>query len=105
MPTPLRAVRVPDDLWEAARAQAYAEGTTVTAVILAALQEYTGSPPWGPDSRVLQPCPEAADQALARSIEEHANSQGHDPMMASHGTGPAPGRARPGARRQMRPAQ
>lgn len=43
MPTPLRAVRVPDDLWEAARAQAHAEGTTVTAVILAALQEYTGS--------------------------------------------------------------
>ena len=47
-----------------------------------------------PDSRVLQPCPEAADQALSRSIEERANSQGHEPMMASHQTG-APGRARP----------
>ena len=40
MPTPLRAVRVPDDLWEQCRKRAEDEGTTVTAVILRALVEY-----------------------------------------------------------------
>ena len=37
-----------------------------------------------PDTRVLQPCPETADQALARSVEQRTDSQGHEPMMASH---------------------
>ena len=40
MPTPLRNLRVPDELWDAVRAKAEAEGTTVTAVIIAALQRY-----------------------------------------------------------------
>ena len=40
MPTPLRAVRVPNELWNAARDKAAAEGTTVTAVVLAALRAY-----------------------------------------------------------------
>jgi hypothetical protein len=38
--TPPRSVRVPDPLWEKATARAKAEGTTVTAVILAALTRY-----------------------------------------------------------------
>ncbi len=36
-----RAVRVPEALWSAAVAKAQAEGTTVTAVVIAALREYT----------------------------------------------------------------
>lgn len=38
--TPPRSVRVPDHVWDAARARAQAEGTTVTAVILRALTRY-----------------------------------------------------------------
>lgn len=38
--TPLRNVRVPDEVWDAARARAESEGTTVSAVVLAALREY-----------------------------------------------------------------
>lgn len=37
---PIRAVRVPDDLWRAARQRAESESTTVTAVIVAALRRY-----------------------------------------------------------------
>lgn len=40
MPTPLRSVRIPDDVWQAAQSKAEREGTTVTAVVLAALQRY-----------------------------------------------------------------
>jgi hypothetical protein len=35
-----RNVRIPDDVWFAALAKARAEGTTLTAVILAALRKY-----------------------------------------------------------------
>lgn len=38
--TPLRNVRVPDDVWAAAQTRADRERTTLTAVILAALREY-----------------------------------------------------------------
>lgn len=38
--TPIRAVRVPDEVWDAAKAKAQAEGTNVSAVVLAALHEY-----------------------------------------------------------------
>lgn len=38
--TPLRNVRVPDDRWTRARARAIAEGTTVSALINAWLEEY-----------------------------------------------------------------
>ncbi len=40
MPTPLRNVRVGDDLWRAAQQRAAAEGTTVSAVLCDALNEY-----------------------------------------------------------------
>lgn len=40
MPTPLRAMRIPNDVWNAAVTKAAAEGTTVTAVVLAALRAY-----------------------------------------------------------------
>jgi hypothetical protein len=38
--TPLRNVRVPDDLWSAALVAADANGTTVSAVVIAALERY-----------------------------------------------------------------
>ena len=38
--TPLRAIRVADDIWQAAQSRAEAEGTTVTAVVVASLKRY-----------------------------------------------------------------
>lgn len=35
-----RSLRIPDDLWHAARAKAEAEGTTLTAVVIAFLRRY-----------------------------------------------------------------
>lgn len=40
MPTPLRNVRVPDEVWQAAQEKAERDGTTVSAVLLAALRRY-----------------------------------------------------------------
>lgn len=40
MVTPLRSLRIPNEVWDAAREKAAREGTTVTAVVLAALQRY-----------------------------------------------------------------
>jgi predicted HicB family RNase H-like nuclease len=39
-----RAVRVPDDLWEAAIDKAQADGTTVTAVVIKALERFVKRP-------------------------------------------------------------
>lgn len=41
--TPMRNFRVHDEVWHAAKARAAAEGTTVTAVIVAALEAYSGT--------------------------------------------------------------
>lgn len=38
--TAIRNVRVRDELWHAAKAKAAREGTTLTAVIVAALKDY-----------------------------------------------------------------
>lgn len=38
--TPLRSVRVPDDVWDAVKAKAEDRGETVTDVILRALRRY-----------------------------------------------------------------
>lgn len=38
--TPNRTVRIPDDIWEAAKEKAADEGETVTDVIIRALQRY-----------------------------------------------------------------
>jgi len=38
--TPPRTVRIPDPIWNAAKARAEREGTTVTAIILRALTRY-----------------------------------------------------------------
>jgi len=38
--TPLRAIRVSDELWKACQERAAAEGTTVSAVIIKALTRY-----------------------------------------------------------------
>lgn len=38
--TPLRNVRVPDDLWQAAKEEAAAEGRSLTDVILGDLHRY-----------------------------------------------------------------
>jgi hypothetical protein len=39
-PTPLRAIRVADKLWNSAKKKAAKEGTTVTQVIIEALQDF-----------------------------------------------------------------
>lgn len=41
--TPLRNIRVSDELWQAAKLKAGAEGTSVTEVIIRALEQYTGA--------------------------------------------------------------
>lgn len=38
MPTPLRAMRIPEDVWRAAMKRAESEGTNVTATVVAALR-------------------------------------------------------------------
>lgn len=38
--TPTRTIRVSDDLWMAVQKKAYAEGVTVTSVIIDALEDY-----------------------------------------------------------------
>jgi NRPS condensation-like uncharacterized protein len=38
--TPLRSVRIPDDLWAAAKARADERGETVTDAIIRALRRY-----------------------------------------------------------------
>lgn len=43
--TPVRTVRIPDELWDAARAKAEAEGRKVGVVIVEALQRYITRPP------------------------------------------------------------
>lgn len=40
--TKARSVRVPDELWEAAKEKAERENTTLTAVILDALRRFVG---------------------------------------------------------------
>ena len=40
MATMPRSLRIPEDVWLAAVAKARAEGTTVTAVVVAALKRY-----------------------------------------------------------------
>ena len=45
MATMPRSLRIPPDLWEAAVEKARAEGTTVTAVVVAALRKYLMRPP------------------------------------------------------------
>jgi hypothetical protein len=42
--TPLHAIRIPDDLWNAAVTKSRAEGTTVTAVVIAALRDFIAAP-------------------------------------------------------------
>lgn len=42
--TPSRKFRVHDDVWNAAAARAADEGTSVTAVLVAALEAYGGTP-------------------------------------------------------------
>jgi hypothetical protein len=43
MPAPMpRALRIPADLWHAARIKASEEGTTLTAVVIAFLRRYVG---------------------------------------------------------------
>ena len=46
--TPLRNVRVPDDLWSAALAKARAEGRSLSEVLVAYLRRYVAAPPRKP---------------------------------------------------------
>lgn len=43
--TTLRSIRIPDELWKAAMAKAGSEGTDVSAVVRARLEEYVTPPP------------------------------------------------------------
>lgn len=43
MNTPARAIRIPTELWKAAREKATREGTTVTAIVIAALRRYVAA--------------------------------------------------------------
>jgi hypothetical protein len=43
MSTTPRAIRIPSSLWRAALAKAKSEGTTVTAVVIAALRQFVAS--------------------------------------------------------------
>jgi hypothetical protein len=43
--TPVRNIRVPGHLWQAAKAKAKAEGRTMTDVIVAYLRRYISTPP------------------------------------------------------------
>lgn len=43
MNTPIRNIRVPDDLWDAAKAEAERRHETVTAAIIRALRRYTAN--------------------------------------------------------------
>lgn len=61
MVTPGRAIRVPDDLWDAVRVKATAENRTITDIIVTALRAYIGETvkdygePWPePKGRNLQ---------------------------------------------------
>ena len=40
MATPVRHIRIPDDVWAAAREQAWRDRTSVSAVVLRRLREY-----------------------------------------------------------------
>lgn len=42
--TPLRAIRIPNDVWERAQEMAAVNGETLTAVVLRALTEYATKP-------------------------------------------------------------
>ena len=43
--TPVRHMRVPDDIWRAAQEKARAEGRTLTDVLVAYLKRYVAAPP------------------------------------------------------------
>ena len=43
--TPVRNLRVPDDIWRAAQEKARAEGRTLTDVLVAYLKRYVAAPP------------------------------------------------------------
>lgn len=44
-PGPIRSVRVPDDLWNAAKARAASEGTTISELIRHWIRNYVNTPP------------------------------------------------------------
>jgi len=43
--TPVRNLRVPDDIWRAAQEKAAAEGRTLTDVLVVYLRRYVSTPP------------------------------------------------------------
>ena len=65
MPTKVRHIRVPDDVWEAAQARAYDDHTSASEVVVEALREYGRSgarvaAPRAPEPRRGVPRPEPA---------------------------------------------
>ena len=56
MATKVRHIRVPDDVWKAAGARAWAEHTTASAVVVEALREYGAGAP----TRRPEPAPQSS---------------------------------------------
>jgi hypothetical protein len=54
MPTPLHAIRIPDELWDAALARTRADGRTVTDVVIEALRAYVALMPSPPHGRHIR---------------------------------------------------
>jgi hypothetical protein len=42
-----RHIRVPDEIWDPAKARTFAEGTNLTTIIKAFLRDYVSAPPMG----------------------------------------------------------
>lgn len=57
MATPLRNVRVADDLWAAVQQRAARDGTTVSAVVVEALERYAANLPDDRDPEPVMPDP------------------------------------------------
>lgn len=48
---PTRSIRIPDELWDAAKRVASDRGETITDVVIRALQRYVRAHPLEPDDR------------------------------------------------------
>lgn len=68
MPTPTRAVRIPDELWTAAKTAAERQGTDVTSVIVSALRDFVDqadAPGLDPETRARLAAVQARDALSA----------------------------------------
>jgi hypothetical protein len=83
MATKVRHIRVPDDVWEAAQARAWAEHTTASTVAVEALREFGRS-----GARVTASGPPGALQALRSPVARPESGQRAEPVYAGEESGP-----------------